>query len=106
MAELDEPVELDGVVRDPPVDDDRAGVDGVDVPVDDDRAGDVLAVDDRAGVDDAVDDDRIVLAVDDRVGVVDPLKVATAGPVKKNGMDESYSLRYFGEVDDPPSNGK
>jgi len=110
MERDDDPVVVEGMGGtegcDTPVDDDRTGDD--DVPVDDDRTGEELAVDDDRGVDGADDavDDRITLAVDERTGVVDPLNVATAGPVKKNGMDESYSLRYFGEVDDPPSNGK
>jgi len=62
----------------------------------DDGAGAEEAVDDRTTVppvdddrDDAVDD-RNVLAVDDRTtGVEPPLNEATAGPVKKNGIDES-----------------
>jgi len=80
-----------------------SGVGDID-PVDDTGVGVEEAVDDER--DDAVDD-RIVLAVDDRTtGVEPPLNEATTGPVKKNGMDGSYSLRYLGELADPPSNGK
>lgn len=73
--------------------------DGCDVPVDDRTTADAVE-DERAT--DAVDDDRcvavedgvrITLAVEDRGGVVEPLNVATGGPVKKNAIDESYSLR-------------
>jgi len=59
--------------REVPVEDDRAWL-VAEVPVDDDRRIDVELLD--RGVDTGV-----------------PLKVATAGPVKKNGIDGSYSFR-------------
>jgi hypothetical protein len=85
----EEGCEVDDGTRDVPVDDDDDGR-ATDDAVDDDRT--TAAVEDDRSV--PVDDgERITLAVDDRAGVVEPLKVATRGPVKKNGMDGSYSLR-------------